>query len=402
VIPGRAPGVLQAVILLAASGLTTLVTAILGPTLPQMQEHFAAVSGARYWVPLAVTAPLVVMALSCVFVGAAADRLGRRRLLIWGTVLYSLVGTAPLWLHSLQSIIASRLIVGLADATVMTCSLTMIGDYWSGTLRQRVLALQTTVGSASAVLFSLIGGALGHTLGWRAPFAVYGAALLLALLMKRYLWEPNLAAGAAAAAGVRVDAAGIFKPKLLAGISALAIIGGVVFLIVPLNLGFLLQAIGVASPADIGIAQALNSAGVVAGTLAFGWLAGSRLRVPGQMVLSAGTTGIGLLCLAWSGTYVQVILSVTLEGIGCGLLLPMLVTWNMRELPAARRGVGNGAFTSCLFFGMFLSPVAVLFAADQLRGRPAALMAIGVSLLVAAVIASGPAMRRQHPIVAST
>jgi MFS family permease len=116
------------------------------------------------------------------------------------------------------------------------------------------------------------------------------------------------------------------------------------------------------------------------------------------MVLSVGTTGIGLPCVAWSGTYVQVVLSV--EGIGCGLLLPMLVTWNMRELPAARRGVGNGAFTSCLFFGMFLSPVAVLFAADQLGSRPAALIAIGVSLVVAAVIASGTAMRRKHPIVA--
>lgn len=403
-IPGRAAGVLQAVILLAASGLTTLVTAILGPTLPQMQEHFAGVPGARYWVPLAVTAPLVVMALSCVFVGAAADRLGRRRLLIWGTVLYSLVGTAPLWLNSLQSIIASRLIVGLADATVMTCSLTMIGDYWSGTLRQRVLALQTTVGSASAVLFSLIGGALGHTLGWRAPFAVYATALLLALLMKRYLWEPNLASEAApatvaAATGVPIDAAEIFRPKLLAGISALAIMGGVVFLIVPLNLGFLLQSINVMSPADIGIAQALNSAGVVAGTLLFGWLVGSRLRVPGQGVLSAGTTGVGLLCMAWSGTYAQVILSVSLEGIGCGLLLPMLVTWNMRKLPAARRGVGNGAFTSCLFFGMFLSPLAVLFAADQLGGRPAALIALGSSLVVAAVIASGTAMRRKQQTV---
>jgi MFS family permease len=282
-------------------------------------------------------------------------------------------------------------------------------------LRQRVLALQTTVGSASAVLFSLIGGALGHTLGWRAPFAVYGAALLLALLMKRYLWEPNLTHGftaataaassssvAATAAGVPIDAAGKFKPKLLAGISALAVIAGVVFLIVPLNLGFLLQSINVTSPADIGIAQALNSAGVVAGTICFGWLVGARLRVPGQGVLSAGTTGVGLLCMAWSGTYAQIILSASLEGIGCGLLLPMLLTWNMRELPAARRGVGNGAFSSCLFFGMFLSPLAVLFAADRLGGRAAALMAIGTSLAVAAVIAAGAAMRRKQPIVAAS
>ena len=126
------------------------------------------------------------------------------------------------------------------------------------------------------------------------------------------------------------------------------------------------------------------------------------LKLSADNSLIAGLrSGIGLLCLAWSGAYMQVVLSVLLEGVGCGLLLPMLVAWNMRELPAARRGVGNGAFTSCLFLGMFLSPVAVLFTADQLGGRPAALMAIGVSLVVAAVIASGATLRRNHSPVAA-
>jgi hypothetical protein len=63
--------------------------------------------------------------------------------------------------------------------------------------------------------------------------------------------------------------------------------------------------------------------------------------------------------------------------------------------------VGNGAFTSCLFFGMFLSPLAVLFAADQLGGRSAAFRAIGAALVVAAVIASGSALRRKHPSAAA-
>jgi MFS family permease len=47
-------------------------------------------------------------------------------------VLYAVVGTAPLYLPSLTTIIASRFALGLIEAVLMTVSTTMIGDYYEG------------------------------------------------------------------------------------------------------------------------------------------------------------------------------------------------------------------------------------------------------------------------------
>jgi MFS family permease len=382
----RRAGAAQAGLLLAASALTTLMTAVLGPNIPQMQAHFAAQPAARYWVPLAVTTPLLLVAVVSIFAGAAADRLGRKRLLLTGIWLYAALGTAPLWLGSLYAIIVSRAFVGLADAAVMTCSLILIGDYWDGRPRQRVLALQTTVGAGSAVLFQMAGGFVGDAWGWRAPFGLYALTLPLGVAMHHCLWEPKLSAGTPNASRASATLQ-TFRPGLLAGICLLALLGGFVFLIVPLHLGFLMQTLGIESPARIGIAQALNSAAVVAGTLAFGWLIGPRLRVPHQMALSIGIAGVGLVCLALAGSYAQLALGAVTAGVGCGLLLPMLLTWNMRELPPDKRGLGTGAFTSSLFLGMFANPLIVVYAADVLGDRAAVLSAVGYALLTATVIA---------------
>lgn len=381
----KTPGAAQAAILLAASGLTTLMTAILGPSLPQMEQHFASVPGASYLVPLTITTPMLVMALFSIFAGAAADRFGRRNLLLAGTLLYAAAGTLPMWLDSLYAILASRVCIGLADAAVMTCSLTMIGDYWQGTQRQRILALQTTVGSGSAVVLSLIGGALGE-LGWRAPYAMYAIALLFAPLMFLYLWEPQRsdAVGAGAAHNEQQPT---FRPRLLAGICALAVLGGISFLLVPIHLAYLMRGLGVDSTSMIGTAQALNSVGVVCGTLLFGWVVGVRCNIAQQFALCTAIAGAGCLWMAGAGSYAELTSAATLNGLGCGLLLPTLTTWNMRELPFTHRGFGTGAFMSCLFFGMFTNPIIIVALANKLGGRPVAVQIIGWCLVIAATVA---------------
>ena len=106
----RQPRLVHACILLVTAGLTSLATAVLGPSLPKMQEHFASTPGADYLVPLSLTVPMLVMALLSVFAGAAADRVGRKRILVWSTATYALCGTAPLWLKTLDGMFVSRIL----------------------------------------------------------------------------------------------------------------------------------------------------------------------------------------------------------------------------------------------------------------------------------------------------
>lgn len=389
-------GLMPAIILLVTSGLTVLVTAILGPSLPAMQAHFAGVAGADYLVPLTMTAPMLMMAGLSVFAGEVADRVGRKRLLVGAAFLYAVVGTAPLYLDSLTAIIASRFALGILEAVLMTVSTTMIGDYYSGNQRERFMSLQTTVSATAAFLLNTLGGVIAEH-GWRAPYGVYAISLLLAPLMMTYLWEPKTRASMSAEQ-VAADTMA-FRPGLLAFTCVLAVATGIMFLTVPVHFGYLHGAIGVQSPSQVGLAYGVNSLGVIAGTLMFGWVLATRLSVAWQLAVGAIVAGIGFVLMKGAVDYGTLTFAGFVNGAGAGVLLPTMVTWNMRDLPVSRRGMGTGAFQSCLFFGMFLNPVIVVGLEKSVTGSRAgavgllgfAVIALGVLAAIAAV-----ALRRRR------
>lgn len=374
------PRLIQGIILLVASGLSVLVTAVLGPSLPAMQAHFNDVPRADYLVPLTMTAPMLMMAGLSVFAGAAADRVGRKALLVGATALYAVVGTAPLYLQSLGAIIISRFLLGATEAVLMTVSTTMLGDYFDGARRERLMSLQTTVASTSALLLNNLGGVIGEH-GWRTPYALFAGSLVLSPLMAVYLWEPRSRATMTAAQCA--DCERIFQPRLLGFTCALAVLLGIVFLIVPVHLGYLFGAIGMHSLAWIGFAYGINSLGVICGTLLFGWVLAARLKVIRQLALGALITGLGFVLMKNCKGYAALTAAGFVNGLGAGILLPTMVTWNMRELPISRRGLGTGAFQSGLFLGMFLSPILIVAIEKHLGAQRAHAVGLVGTMLIA-------------------
>jgi MFS family permease len=245
---------LRVTLLMAGSCLPILGAVLIAPVLPKMQDYFASTPGAKALVPLALTVPALSLALLAPFAGVIVDRVGRKRLLIVATVLYAVFGTAPLWLDSLGMIIASRALVGVAEAAIMTCCTTLIGDYYSGHQRVKYLALQTMCASASATVFFVVGGAVGAA-GWQVPFWIYAVSLVLAPLMATALPSPATrpsadAAPAEAPAGTPAGAETRrpFPWRQLAGICVLTFFGAMVFYTVPVEMAYLLDDLGVETP----------------------------------------------------------------------------------------------------------------------------------------------------------
>ncbi|MFY0727219.1 MFS transporter [Pseudomonas sp. NFX15] len=383
----RQAGLAQSLLLLLGSCLPVLGAVLLAPVLPRMQAHFADVAGSAVLVPIVLTLPALVIALLAPFAGMIADRLGRKPLLLASMGLYVLCGVLPLWLESLQAIVLSRAGIGLAEAGIMTCCTTLMGDYYSGARRERLFALQMVATSLSAAVFIAVGGFLGQN-DWRTPFALYAVGLIFLPLMAWKLWEPQ--ARAQAESPIASASNGVFPWRALTPMYVLALLAGLSLFIVPVQAGYLLNLLQVDAPQQIGMTMGANQLGVLVGALSFRLL--SALRAQHLLLIAYVMAGIGTLLMSTAGSHAQVVMAVMINGLGIGLMLPTLITWIMAQVNFHQRGRAAGCFTAAIFAGEFISPLVVLgMTHGVVSALPTALAVLGgLQCLVAMFCLSVP------------
>jgi MFS family permease len=371
---GRTAGTAQAVVLLLASCLAVLGAVLLAPVLPRIQDAFAGTPGVTTLTPMVLTVPALVIGLTATFAGRVVDRLGRKRLLVGALVVYAVVGTAPLWLPSLPLVVASRVLVGITEAAIMTCCTTLLADYFHGPKRERYFGLQTVYTTVAATVFFAVGGLLGSW-GWRTPFWLYAISLPLAFVAARVIWQPPQH-------HTREKLPPLPRRDLLAPVGV-TLIGGLVFYVLIVELSYVLDGIGVTSTATIGLASAVGSLATAVAAYLFPRVSrlGPAVTVPAAFALS----GIGILGLALAQSVPVAVLGAVVAGLGNGLMLPALLTWALGNLTFAQRGRGTGIWTSAMFIGQFVCPLAILALADATTGLPTALLVVAVAALVVAL-----------------
>jgi MFS family permease len=221
--------------------------------------------------------------------------------------------------------------------------------------------------------------------------------------MAIHLWEPDTGPSVRRPQTEPVAAdEGPFRLRQLLGICVVAAVVGVTFLTVPVHLGYLFALLHVTDSAQIGVAFALNSVGVILGSVAFGWVIGPRVRsVALQIALASGVLAFGFVGMSASANYGSLTIAAALSGIGMGLLLPTVNVWNMQVLPVSHRGVGIGAFQSSLFLGMFFNPILVVSLDPWSHSRAVSVGWLGLPLLFAAGIAVLVAVRARSAAVLS-
>lgn len=378
---------LHAWLLLLCGCMSVLAAVVIAPVLPQMQQHFAATDNVEFLVPMALTAPGLVIALLSMVVGIVADRTGRKNMLVAGLLMYAAFGVAPVFIESLPTIIGTRIGVGLAEAIIMTASVALIGDYYSGVQRERYLALNTTLSSSSAVIFIAIGGALGE-FGWRTPFMVYSISIILAVMALIVLWEPKRAAPAQLLESLTDEEKAMWNPLKIAGICAVTLIGGILFMAVQVHIGYLLHGVNITAPSTIGLLASLAQVAVVMGSIAFRFLLNCRWFItPVRLGTALSLIGIGYLLIGSAGTAAEMmVVGAMVTGLGGGMLLPTMMVWNMSNLPPHRRALGTGAWMAAFFLGQFFTPMVVVGLQEMMGTHAAAIGLIGQFVLPVAIL----------------
>lgn len=357
----RTAGTIQGLALTVPITLSVMGIVLLAPILPQLHAQFRDVPGADFLVPLTLTIPAACVALFSAPAGWLADRLGRRSLLMVSIAVYAAFGIAPYFLDSLAAIFATRFVLGMAEAVIMTVSTTMIADVFAGAQRDRWLANQTAVASLSSLALFVIGGALGVH-GWRAPFLVYLSALAMLLGIWLFTWEPEkrtrLSGGTAGAP---------LPWRRLGGICAVTLLASVFFYVLQVQMGVALTERGVTSPDTIGMLTALASLGVPIGTFVFR-SAARRFSTGRLLALEFAIIAIGFVGMTHAPDYRTFLAFGALNQLGCGMTLPTLLTWAVRGLVFENRGRGTGIWQSVFSIGQTASAIAIPAMARVLGG----------------------------------
>jgi MFS family permease len=377
-------GTLQGVLLLLPITMAVMGLIVLVPVLPRMFEHFGAVPGVQFLIPLMLTLPALCVALLSPVAGFVVDRFGRRRALIGSLVLYAIAGVFPLFLDDLGAIIVSRVFVGAMEAVVVTASTTLIGDYFHGAERERWLANQTALASISSIFLAVLGGALGN-ISWRAPFAAYSVSVLWAIGLLLWTWEPvKSEQPKEEIAGEN----GHFPWGIMMPLALISVFGGVMFFLMQIQVtNVLAESYDIKTPSQLGLFTGAAGLLVAVGSVLFRRIA--RARAATQLTIAFGLIGAGYVMMNHSPSVQFFTLWLLINQLGCGILLPSLAVLVMAALPFEFRGRGTGMFMTAWWLGQPLSAQLAPWV-QSLQGGSllGVLQVFGIACIIAAIISA--------------
>jgi len=252
------------VVLMGGAILAGMVQLAILPGMPEMGAHFAGAGHDGTLIAQNVTTiSALSMAVGGPLVGWAAGRFGKRCVLLISALAYGITGGIGAYAPDLWTLLASRLLLGVAAAGYVTVGVSLIGDYYpDAAQRDRLIGWFTVIGGAGSLAVLQAAGLLTKYDGWHGPYALYLSGIPLFLIGLFTISEPRAeAAGATAGqSGSIAGAWGIYVMIILVSISMYTVtIQGV----------FLMNEEGISDPTITANVMLMTSIGTVVGAYAF-------------------------------------------------------------------------------------------------------------------------------------
>ncbi|MBW4664357.1 MAG: MFS transporter [Chroococcus sp. CMT-3BRIN-NPC107] len=171
---------------------TISLIAILGvasvtPTFPRLREALN-VPVERVGLLITVfTFPTLILGP---IIGVFADRIGRKKILVPSLILFGIAGFSCAFVRDFNLLLGLRFLQGVGAASLLSLSVTLVGDLYTGDNRVTAMGYNASVSSIGTALYPTIGGALA-TMGWYFPFMLPIVAIPVGLLVLFGLKNPE-------------------------------------------------------------------------------------------------------------------------------------------------------------------------------------------------------------------
>ncbi|WP_328468080.1 MFS transporter [Actinoplanes sp. NBC_00393] len=173
-------GVLAAAVLLLSIDGTVLALAV-----PSLTESLSPTAEQIIWIgdiySLALAGLLALM-------GNLADRFGRKRILLAGSVLFGLVSLLAAFATTAEQLIAARLLLGVAGATLMPSTLSLIRNLFPDAAeRTRAIAVWSAAFGAGSAAGPMVGGFLLEHFWWGSVFLINVPVMVVVVISGLWL-----------------------------------------------------------------------------------------------------------------------------------------------------------------------------------------------------------------------
>lgn len=296
---------------------------------------------------------LLGFALMNLFHGALSDSLGRRPLVLAGTLVFSLASVGCALATNIGTLLAFRVLQGMSAGAGMVVSRAIVRDLFAPVEAQRVLSQVTLFFGVAPALAPLVGGLLHAQLGWSAIFW-FLALITAAIAFVAWRWLPETLHAQARhelslRSLMRGYAALLRHPNFMLLVLVSSIPFNGFFLYILSAPAFLGELLGL-SPTQFFAFFLVTISGIMAGAWFSGRLAGRitpREQVRrGFFIMAAAVAVNVVLNLATVPSAMWAMLPLGLYSFGWSLLTPAVTLMALDQVPE-RRGTAS-SLQSCL------------------------------------------------------
>ena len=344
---------------LAVSLTGVMGVSLISPVLPELRNAFGVTDSQ---VGLVITFYTLPGALLAPFAGLAADRFGRRRVIIPLLFIFGIAGAGIAFTESFRAVLALRFFQGIGASVLVTLAVTLIGDLWEGNRRAAAMGANGSVIASGAALYPFLGGLLA-TIRWNLPFVFFGVSILLGLIALVVLEEPDTGRTASFRDYLAEIRSTIFSPKILA-------INASILLVFLLFYGAILTAMPLLLSDEFALGTdaigiLLSLVAIASGTISLLYGHIARRWGPFQLI------SIGFLCYGvgmvgiWAAQSVLLIgVWLLLFGAGFGFVMPSIDLAIAKIAPEDLRAGTMGVRTSMLRIGQTAGPLVFTIGAE--------------------------------------
>lgn len=176
---------------LAFIGISVIVISldntILNIALPTITAEFGATLSEQQWI---VDSYVLVFAALLLTMGTIGDRIGRKRALQIGLVLFGIGSVMAALAQSTAALTGARAFMGIAGALMLPATLSIITATFSAEERPQAIATWASIFGLGVGIGPVLGGFLVQTAGWHSVFLINIPVIVVALIGgQRYLGE---------------------------------------------------------------------------------------------------------------------------------------------------------------------------------------------------------------------